>query len=422
MIDYLQAVYEFVTNRKIFPKDKTALELIVRSFSLSDGGKIQRLEAVTNHDFKAIEQFLANAMKKKKLERLIPYVNLGIGSEDVNSIAFTRLVGECRTQVLLPQLQIVSGALSTLAQQEKNTRMVARTHAQAASLTTFGKEVANSLLRLCDEVEIFKSMRLKAKCAGEVGSLEAFAVIDGHKDWLAFTDAFIGRYGMISTHAATQIAPYDSLIRLLESLGRINGILLDFVKNIWLYVLVGYVKIVKVDAEVGSAGLPHKVNPIYFEGAEGGLVMANGDIETISRQLLVNRLQRDFSDSTIRRMVVVPLSLSLLSYQSIAEGLRRLTVDHEVISESLARHPEVSLEMVKVFGTTHGIADMFERLKGKTRGKNLTKDDLDALISDLPLSEKEKNQLRELLEKHENPYPGRIVDEAVVKAKKIFSL
>ena len=412
MVDYLAALYELIEDKHIsFTQD----------FSVADARTITSLERKTNHDLKAIEQFLVLRLQKKKLGFVVPYVNLGIGSEDINSIALGRLIGECRETVLLPCFQNIASALIALAEAEKDTTMVARTHAQVANVTTFGKEIANSLLRLCDELELFTSLKFSAKCTGEVGSLHGFLAIGKDKDWLQFTDNFIRCYGLVPSHAATQIAPYDSLVRFFQSLERINTILLDFVKNMWLYVLVGYVRITKVDAEVGSAGMPHKVNPIYFEGAEGGLAMANGMLETLSRTLPVNRLQRDFSDSTARRSMSMPIGLSVLSYQSIVEGIKRLSVDREVIASGLHPHQEVYLESVKIFCLRHGVSDIYDWLKDKTRGKTLNKEEFHHLLAELPLDVKRKDELQVMLHSV-NPYPAKIVSEAVRRAKRIFKL
>ncbi len=421
MIDYVVSLYEFLESSPISSTDKQNIISIAQNFTLADAHDITRKETKTNHDIKAIEQFIVTSLQKRNLAVFIPYINLGIGSEDINSIAFGRLMGECRDSVLFPCLQKIALVLTVLAQAEKNRTMVARTHAQAANITTFGKEVANFLLRLCDEVEIFTSSKFSVKCTGEVGSLQGFLAVDSSRDWLGFTDKFIRSYDLTPTHAATQIAPYDSLVRFLQSLERINSILLDYVKNMWLYVLVGYVRVIKVETEVGSAGMPHKVNPIYFEGAEGGLEMTNGILETLSRTLPVNRLQRDFSDSTTRRNISMPIGLSVLSYQSIVEGIKRLSVEREVIASSLDRHQEVYLELVKVFCLRHGMNTIYDWLKDKTRGKTIDGAQLRQLIGELPLKVKEKQALQTMLGEV-NPYPAKIVDEAVVKARKIFYL
>lgn len=420
IISYTRAVYEKISKKNLSPHDRSKFYSIGSKFSLNDAQDIQKLEHKTNHDLKAIEEFLVDRISKNKLNILIPYVNLGIGSEDINSPALALQLKESRDEVLLPAIKSVISGLIELARRERGTVMVARTHAQPASLTTFGKEVANTLLRLCDELEIFQKLNFQAKCSGEVGSFSAHYAASNQINWLDFTDTFIRSFGLVPTPAATQIAPYDSIIRYFQSLSRLNAILIDFSKNIWLYILLGLIKITKVDREVGSAGMPHKVNPIYFEGAEGGLDIANGIIETLARVLMENRLQRSFADSTIRRNIVIPVSYSLLSYQSLAEGLKRLTVDKEAIAADLARHQEVWLEVVKTYAKLHGIPGAYAILKEKTRGRTLTRSDLKSLIKTLSLTIDNEKELIEMIEKNNNPYPDKVVDEAVLRAHQIL--
>ncbi len=413
MGEYLALISGVFIKQAHSASKKNKLRRITDSFSLSDAKTVQEIEHTTNHDLKALELFFAASLKRRGLLRLIPYINLGLGSEDINSIALGLQLLHSRGEVIIPSITRVVLVLSRFVQEEKNTIMVARTHGQPANITTFGKELAGPLSRLCDELKIFRSVGLEAKCSGEVGSFQAFVASDRAVDWLTVTDTFIGSFGLTPTHTATQIAQYDSVVAYLQSLFRINSILLDFVKNMWLYVLMGYLNVQKIDAEVGSAGMPHKVNPIYFEGAEGGLEMANGVIEIFARKLPINRLQRDFSDSTLRRNLVVPLALSLLSYQSIVEGLSRVAVNRAAVNEDLATHAEVWIETVKTYGLTHGIADMYDRLKKETRGRALSQADLRRLIDGLPLHNKEKKELRALCGAGHNPYPARIVEESM---------
>lgn len=336
-------------------------------------------------------------------------------------MAFALLMVGSRDDVMIPAIRKMAKQLIELAFTHRATAMVARTHAQPANVTTFGKEIANTLSRLSDEMEIFQTMKFQAKCSGEVGTYQAFMGLGKSFDAMVFCDRFIRSFGLTPCPVSTQIAPYDSLVRFLQSLYRINIILLDLCKNMWLYVLLGYLKVKKLDAEVGSAGMPHKVNPIYFEGAEGGLEMANGIIELFVRKLPVNRLQRDFSDSTMRRNIVLPLSYSLLSYQSIVEALERIDVDTDAIQKDLASHAEVWTETVKAYGTTHGIDDMYDRLKKATRGRVLSQKDLQDIITALPLNEKEQQELRKFCGMYPNPYPGRIVDDVIKRTKKVFN-
>lgn len=418
MVSYTAAIANAL-GVKISSQDKKLLQAIDERFFTKDAKQIVMLEKKVNHDLKALELFYASRLKRSHLFRLIPYINLGIGSEDINSIALALLLKTSRGEVLLPALRAVAIRLATLAANEKNTIMVARTHAQPANITTFGKEVANSLLRLCDEVEILSSHQFSAKCSGEAGSYQAFGGVNTSVDWIRFTDQFIQSFGFIPSHAATQTAPYDNIIRYLQSIYRVNAILIDFSKNMWLYVLLGYLYVKKIDGEVGSAGMPHKVNPIYFEGAEGGLEMANGVIETLVRKLPINRLQRDFSDSTLRRNIVLVYAYSLLSYQSVVEALSRIEVDREAIASDVQKHQEIWLETVKAYGVLHGVTDMYDRLKQETRGRILSSEDLRHLIYSLPLNNTQKHHLVSLCGRSDNPYPGRIVDEAIQRAKNV---
>ena len=390
------------------------------SFSLRDAQEVVTIERTVNHDVKALELYLISRLKRRGLLRLIPYINLGIGSEDINSMAFVLLMVGSRDDVMIPAIRKMAKQLIELAFTHRATAMVARTHAQPANITTFGKEIANTLSRLCDEMELFQSMKFQAKCSGEAGTYQAFMGMDQSFDAMDYCNRFIRTLGLIPSPVSTQIAPYDSPVRFLQSLYRINIILLDLCKNMWLYVLLGYLNVRTIESEVGSAGMPHKVNPIYFEGAEGGLEMANGTIELFVRKLPVNRLQRDFSDSTMRRNIVLPIAYSLLSYQSIVEALNRIEVDTDAIENDLVRHAEVWTETVKTYGTTHGIVDMYDRLKKATRGKILSQKDLQMFIATLPLNEKEQQELRSLCDGKHNPYPGKIVEDVVKRARNVF--
>ncbi|HLD24294.1 MAG TPA: lyase family protein [Patescibacteria group bacterium] len=421
MASYTKEIAARLSGTKLSTSDTRRLQSLIDSFFLKDARAVVTIEKRVNHDLKALELYCSDSLERRGLSRLIPYLNLGIGSEDINSIALARLLKTSRGEVLIPALKKVSFSLSDLCQKEINTSMVARTHAQPANVTTFGKEVANSLSRLCDELEIFFSHSFTAKCSGEVGSYQAYLGVDPSVDWIAFTDRFIRSFGLTPSHHATQIAPYDNITRYFQSLFRINTILIDFCKNMWLYVLLGYLRVKKIEKEVGSAGMPHKVNPIYFEGAEGGLEMANGSIETFVRTLPINRLNRDFSDSTIRRNIVLPLAYSLLSYQSIIDALCRIEVDTEAIATDLKNHKEVWLETVKSYGITHGISDMYDRLKKETRGRVLSAGDLEEIVRSLPLKLSDKRELLTLCNDSQNPYPARIVEEAVGKAKRLLS-
>lgn len=422
MAAYLQTIAAVLFAKKLSPREEKKITSIIRTFSLRDAERVVSIEKTLNHDLKALEVYLISQIRGHRLERLARYVNLGIGSEDINSIALGLQLHTGREELLIPGIRTIAGMLRTFALNEMSTSMVARTHAQPANVTTFGKEVANSLSRLCDETEIFQSLPIHAKCSGEVGTYQAYMGVSRLVDWMSLTNRFIRSFGLTASRTTTQIAPYDGLVRYLQSMYRINAVLSDFCKNMWLYVLLRYLRVRKVDREVGSSGMPHKVNPIHFEGAEGGLEMANGIIETLVRKLQINRLQRDFSDSTMRRNLVLPIAYSLLSYQSIVEALKRIEVDRVALSADLDNHAEVWLETVKAYGDIHGISDMYDRLKEETLGRVLSRNELVSIIAKLPLADKEKKELLLLCDGKHNPYPAHIVERVVKEAERIFRL
>lgn len=416
--DHFIAVAPIVFS-KIGLKDRKALISRLEHFSLKDAKEIVGFEKKVNHDLKALEMYFAHHLPKN-LSKFRRYILFGLGSEDINAIAYGRLVIRSREDVVLPELYSLTRIIAKFAQNEKDTIMVARTHALPAGVTTFGKELANPLLRLCDEITIYESSKLQAKLSGEVGSFHALSRSGIKTNWMTFADNFVQQQGFDPQHGSTQIAPYDSLIRLFQSLFRINTILIDLSTNMWLYVLLGYVRVVKKENEVGSSGMPHKVNPIYFEGAQGGLVMANGMIETFARTLMVNRLDRDFSDSTVRRNTSLIIAYSLLSYQSLLEAWKRLEVNRIRMKLDLSQHAEVWIEPVKIIMLRAGLDDTYDFLKHKTRGVSFTTQEFHTLIDTLPIRVAVKQTMHLAVEnKIPNPYPAQIVAEAVARVRKL---
>lgn len=390
---------------------------IAEAFTPAEAKKVVGLEKTLNHDLKALEEYMISRLPSPIASKAAPLVNFSVGSEDINNIALGRILLDVRAQVLIPGIRAVLVSLALLAKKEKNTVMPARTHGLPAGLTTFGKEIANTIIRLKDELALFSSIRLSAKFSGEVGTFHAASQSGTQRDWMAFSDSFIRSMGLVPHHGATQIVPYDTLAGYLQSIFRINAILTDLCQDMWLYVLLGYLKLQKKEEEVGSAGMPHKVNPIYFEGAEGGFIMANGIIETLVRKLPLNRLQRDFSDSTVRRNLVLPFAYSLLSYQSVVEAFSRISVDRDAIAADLHAHAEVFIEPVKAILLEAGIAGAYTLLKKYSRGRIFTADELLALTDTFSVSEEVKQKITTLVRGRgkTNPYPARIVAEALRK-------
>lgn len=422
MTRYTAAVARFMGSR-ITSLDKKQLVSVAENFSLRDASKVVALERTLNHDLKALETYFKRVLPKRLAGKVGQFVNFGLGSEDINNIAFSQNFLAAREEVLVPAIQKIIATLMALAQKEAATLMIARTHGLPAGLTSFGKEIANPLFRLCDELAILRSISLPAKISGEVGTFHALGRGPQAKDWIRFGDRFIAGFGLKPHHGATQIAPYDGVVRLLQSYGRINSILLDLCRNSWLYVLLGYLKVQKKAGEVSSAGMPHKVNPQYFEGAEGGFVMANGIIETLARALPINRLQRDFSDSTVRRNIVLPFAYSLLSYQSVVEAFSRVVVDRVAIAEDIDKHAEVWVEPIKTILGASEKTDAYEQLKTITRGRTFTPRELLSALEGLSMRKETRSLIAKLVQTHkpENPFPKRIVTEAVNKARRALT-
>lgn len=423
ILTYASAMYELITKHTLTRNIKKDITEIYTTFTIHDAESIAVTEKTIKHDLKALEYYAVSQLKTAGLGYINPFMGLGIGSEDINSIAISLTLQKTRDTILLPELaNVVSHIMLKMQLPSYSQPMIAFTHGQPASITTMAKELSNYLARLTQEAEMLKKLPFYAKLSGEVGTFQSFDGISQSVDWLTWTDRLIQSYGLIPSHHSTQVVPYESLVRYLESIKRINIICIDFVKNLWLYSLMGYIKNNPIKEEVGSAGMPHKVNPIYFEGAEGGLMMANGVIETLTRELPVRRLQRDFSDSTLRRNIPLVFAYCLLSYQSIIEGLKRSSIDEQKIKEDFLIHPEVFIETIKTYAAARGDDTIYETLKTQTRGKNISQNNLHGIIKNLPVSANNKKQLVRLISNWENKHLNNVIGEALTQAKKVFHL
>ena len=389
-LDIMAKWLKWLDCLKILKVNKSNLSGIIDKFDEKDAEEIREIEKTTNHDLKAIEYYLRDKLKTVGEENAAGLINLGLGSEDINNIALRLIVSDSWQKVFLPEIVKLSRKLLDTTDHHKALTMLARTHGKPASVTTFGKEIGLYMIRVINETERINALQFSGKLAGEVGNYNALQFILPKVDWLDVSEKFISSFGLVPNLFATQINPYDDLIIFFDAVKRLNNILAGFSKDIWLYSLLDYVKIVKKEEEVGSAGMPHKVNPIYFEGAEGGLEQASGELEFYSRKLSYSRLQRDFSDSTVRRNLASILGLCLLSYQSLNEGCRRLDVNTDKIKEDLDKHYEVVSEGLQNYIRLKGEVEGYEKIKKELRGVTLNKVEFNKLISKIGLSEKIK--------------------------------
>jgi adenylosuccinate lyase len=372
------------------------LRALYRHFADTDARAIAAWDRKVNHDVKAVEYWLRERLTALGLADWQEAVHFALTSEDINNLAYALLLRDARDYVLLPALAELRAHLRGLAQAEAATPMPGRTHGQPATPTTFGKEAAVFGARLERAIADITHLRLTGKLNGATGTFAAHVAALPHVDWLTFSRAFVRGLDLEPLLLTDQTEPHDTLAALCDALRRANTILLDLCQDFWRYISDGYLVQAAQQHEVGSSTMPHKVNPIDFENGEGNLGLANALLEFFSRKLPVSRLQRDLSDSTVLRNLGVAYGHSLLAYQRIQRGLSRVAVDHEQTLAALQAHPEVLAEPIQTILRRAGYAEPYELLKGLTRGRHLSLDDLRAFVETLAVEEDIKAELRAL--------------------------
>src|SRR5213083_985966 len=392
---------------------KAAFGRLVEDFSERDAEHIKNIEAETNHDVKAIEYWLKSKLAtNREVQRSIEFVHFACTSEDVNNLAYALMVAESRDRVMLPELDRVVAALRELARRHAALPMLSRTHGQAATPTTLGKELANFAHRLRRARERIAGAAILGKVNGAVGNYNAHLMAYPAFDWERFCRRFVERLGLEFNAYTTQIEPHDWIAELLDAYARANSILLDLDRDIWGYVSLGYFSQKLKSGEVGSSTMPHKVNPIDFENSEGNIGIANALLRHLSEKLPVSRWQRDLSDSTVLRNIGVALGHSLLAYESCLKGLGKLEADPARMLEDLEANWEVLGEAVQTVMRRYGLPDPYEQLKALTRGKRVDGEAMRAFIRGLALPEAEKARLLKLT-------PASYVGKAAELARKI---
>lgn len=370
------------------------LEDIVANFGVEDAEKIKATEKVTNHDVKAVEYFIKEALDKQGLGAFREFVHFGLTSQDINNTAFPLMMKDAIDHVLLPKLHQVVENLKNKAQEYHGVPMLARTHGQAASPTTLGKEINVFVERLEDEIDTLQKVKVKCKFGGATGNFNAHKVSYPGVDWPAFADTFTAEMGLYRSKFTTQIAHYDDVAAMSHQWIRINTILADLCKDIWTYVSMDYFKQKTKAGEIGSSAMPHKVNPIDFENAEGNLGMANAIFGYLAEKLPVSRLQRDLTDSTVLRNLGVPFGHSLIAYTSIIKGLDKLLLNEQALHDDLDKNWAVVAEAIQNILRREKYPEPYEALKELTRGKaGINKDDIHHFIATLDVSTAVKNEL-----------------------------
>ncbi len=369
------------------------LNTLSDSFSLDDARQIKDLERITRHDVKAIENFLRLKLAPTSLSDLVEFLHFGLTSEDVNNIAQAIALRNSRDKVILPALDKVLSQLVDLIIKHKSTPMLARTHGQPAVPTTFGKEMAVFYTRLKKQHGQLASHRFEAKLNGAVGNFNALVSAAPQINWSKFSQKFIQSFGLESNLVTTQILPYDNWVEYFNTLQLVNSILIDFAQDMWRYISNDDLKLKVVASEVGSSTMPQKVNPIDFENAEGNLGVANALLEQYARKLPVSRLQRDLSDSTVRRTFGVALGHSLVAYASLAKALERVEANESAMRAELEAHWEIVAEGAQTILRAAGVSDAYDQLKSIVRGNEITKETFNQWIENLSVEESVKEKL-----------------------------
>ncbi len=409
-IEYLIALGDEKGIKELPAFSKTEqikLRNIYKNFNSSAAQKVKDIEEITNHDVKAVEYYLQGRLKKS----LHPWIHFALTSEDVNNLSYSLMWQDGLNQVYLPALKTVNKELKKLARKYKNVSMLALTHGQPATPTSLGKEFAVFAGRLQRQLQHIKSHRLLGKLSGATGTWAAHATSYPNINWISFSKRFVKSLGLEPNLITTQIESNDSLAESYHNLIRVNTILLDFCRDVWLYISRGVFGQKTKIGEVGSSTMPHKVNPIQFENAEGNLGIANAYLSHLAQTLPVSRMQRDLSGSTIIRNQGVPLAHSLLACKNIVKGIDRLTVNRKKIREELDNHWEVLAEAIQTTLRKSGDRLPYERLKNLTRGQKITQEDIQAFVQSLDLPKKEKQTLLDLTPENYTGLAARIVEE-----------
>ncbi len=371
------------------------LRTIVSNFTEDDAMAVKEIEKQTNHDVKAVEYYIKERIDEiPGLERVREFVHFGCTSYDINDNCFGLMLVQARNEVLVPLLKELVEHLQSNATEYASVPMLSRTHGQPASTTTVGKEINVFVHRLERQIQLFEEIKINGKFGGAVGNYNALVSAYPDVDWPAFNSLFVEKVlGLHYNPMTTQTEPHDYIGEYCHTIQRINSILLDLCRDFWGYISLGYFKQVAQKAEVGSSTMPHKVNPIDFENAEGNLGMANANLGHLAEKLPVSRWQRDLSDSTVLRNLGIGVGYSLIAYHSILKGLRKLDVNRERLNEDLDNAWEILSEPIQTVMRKHGADIPYEQLKQLTRGVKVTQQTLHEFIEQLGLPQKEKERL-----------------------------
>jgi len=380
-------------------KENDFLEQLILGFDETEAAIIKHNEATTNHDVKAVEYYLKSKFKESGLPSLkknIEFIHFACTSEDINNLSHGLMLKNGRDMVLRPLMDELIQQLAGFARSYAELPMLSRTHGQTATPTTLGKEFANVVARLRRQLKQFTAVEILGKLNGAVGNLNAHQVAYPDLPWLEMSEAFVTSLGLTWNPYTTQIEPHDYMAELFQSLSRFNTVLIDFDRDIWSYISIGYFKQRKVAGETGSSTMPHKVNPIDFENSEGNLGIANAILGHMSEKLPISRWQRDLTDSTVLRNMGTGFAYSLLAYKSTMKGTGKLEINPDALAADLNNSWEILAEPIQTIMRRHGIEEPYERLKELTRGQSLKQENIESMLESMDLPESARSQIRDL--------------------------
>ena len=398
-VEYLLALVEhksFQKTRTLSKKAFNSLKGLYVEFSSTHFKEIKKIEKKTNHDVNAVVVFVSEKLKKIGRDDLVPFVHFGLTSEDVNNISYSLMTRGAVDNVMIPSVKGILKELKALSKKTKSLSLLSLTHGQPATTTTLGKELAVFVSRVEREIALIKKMKLLAKLSGATGSYAAHKVAFPDLNWPLFSKRFIKKLGLEQSPISTQIEPGDSLAELLHSFVRINNIFSDFSLDMWLYISRNIFVQKNIVGEVGSSTMPHKINPIFFENAEGNLDIANNNFSFLASRITRSRLQRDLSGSTVFRNIGVGFAHSLISYKNLIKGVLRVSPNRAQMKKELDENWSILAEAVQTVLRKSGDASAYDKIKKLTRGKPLTKESYLQLVNSLDVAEKDRVALLEL--------------------------
>lgn len=395
-IEYLISLSATIQELEDFPVHMLAdIRRIYKNFTEEQAAEIKEIEKTTNHDVKAVEYYIKNVFDKLKLEPFKEFIHFGLTSQDINNTAIPLLLREYMEKEYYPLIELLVARLNGLGKEWKDIPMLAHTHGQPASPTRLGKEIMVFATRIEKQLHHLKAIPYPAKFGGATGNFNAHHIAYPTVDWNKFAEEFCSHFGLSRSYPTTQIEHYDNLAAIFDGLKRINTILIDFSRDVWQYISMEYFKQRIKEGEIGSSAMPHKVNPIDFENAEGNLGFGNAIFEHLSAKLPISRLQRDLTDSTVLRNIGVPLAHTHLALQSLIKGLGKLELNPSAIERDLDNNWAVVAEAIQTVLRKQGYPNPYEALKGLTRkNEKISRETIAAFIDGLAIKPELKEKLK----------------------------